>query len=296
VIVFVVTPEHPYTVQDIVEQSPGPKVKVTTYDELFGLSQVPLATYIFTDLDRLPLWRVHQAAIIYRQLRQAGARVLNDPARAPSRFGLLRQLYRCGINSFNAYRVEEGLIPKSWPVFLRCEGGHDAPLTDLMHDWDEARRAVDTAIADGAPLTSLLLVEYAAEPVAPGLFRKLSMYRLGDTYVAGHCVHEGNWLVKYGTKGIATPELYEDELRLIRDNPFEAALKPAFELAGIEYGRADFGLVGGKVEIYEINTNPHVKFPTEPSPFRVESHALFRDKFYEALGRLDFRVLSDQTS
>jgi hypothetical protein len=290
VIVFVVTPEHPYTVQEIAKESPGPRVQVTTYDELFRQGQVPLATYIFTDLDRLPLWRVRQVAMIYRQLREGGARVLNDPARVPSRFGLLRSLYRRGINSFNAYRVEEGLIPKRWPVFLRCEGGHDAPLTGLMHEWDEARRAVDTAIADGAPLTSLLLVEYAAEPVAPGLFRKLSMYRLGDAYVAAHCVHEGNWLVKYGTKGIATPELYEDELRLIRDNPFEAALKPAFELASIEYGRADFGLVGGKVEIYEINTNPHVEFPTEhPSPFRLASYPLFREKFYEAVGGLDFR-------
>jgi hypothetical protein len=289
VIVFVVTAEHPYTVQEIAKESPGPKIQVTTYDELFRLGRVPLATYIFTDIDRLPLWRVRQAAMIYRQLREGGARVLNDPARAPSRFGLLRRLYQLGINSFNAYRVEEGLIPNSWPVFLRSEGGHDAPLTGLMHDWDEARRAVDTAIADGAPLTSLLLVEYAAEPVAPGLFRKLSMYRLGDTYVAAHCVHEGAWLVKYGTKGIATPELYKDELRLIRDNPFEADLKPAFELASIDYGRVDFGLVGGKVEIYEINTNPHVEFPTEhPSPFRVESYPLFREKFYEAVGRLDF--------
>jgi len=289
VIVFVVTPEHTYTIKDIAEQSPAPKIQVTTYDELFRPGQVPPATYIFSDLDRLPLWRVRQAAMIYRQLRDGGARVLNDPARAPSRFGLLRLLYRRGINSFNAYRVEEGLIPTRWPVFLRCEGGHDAPLTDLMHDWEEARRAVDAAIAGGAPMASLLLVEYAAEPVAPGLFRKLSMYRLGDTYVAAHCVHEGNWLVKYGTKGIATPELYEDELRLIRDTPFEEALKPAFELAGIEYGRADFGLVGGKVVIYEINTNPHVQFPTDhPSPFRVESYRSFRDTFYEALCRLDF--------
>ena len=141
-----------------------------------------------------------------------------------------------------------------------------------MYDWDEARRAVDAAIADGAPLTTLLLVEYAAEPVAPNLFRKLSMFRLGDTYVAAHCVHEGNWLVKYGTKGIATPELYEDELRLIRDNPFEAALRPAFELAGIEYGRADFGLAcGAKSEIrMRIEHQPaHEVSRPSPSPFSV---------------------------
>jgi hypothetical protein len=87
---------------------------------------------------------------------------------------------------------------------------------------------------------------------------------------------------------MATPERYEDELRIVRDTPFEPALKPAFELAGIEYGRADFGLVGGKVEIYEINTNQDVKFPTEhPSPLCVESDQVFRDKFFEALRPLD---------
>jgi hypothetical protein len=97
--------------------------------------------------------------------------------------------------------------------------------------------------------------------------------------------------------GIATPELYEDELRLIRDNPFEAALQPAFELAGIEYGRADFGLVSGKVEIYEINTNPHVEFLTEhPSPFRVESYPLFKEKFFVALGRLDFNTRKEHVA
>ena len=75
-IIFVVTPEHTYTVEDIAKQSPGPKIQVTTYDELFHLGEVPLATYIFTDLDRLPLWRVRQAAMVYRQQREGGARVL----------------------------------------------------------------------------------------------------------------------------------------------------------------------------------------------------------------------------
>lgn len=287
-IIFVVTPEHTYTVAPVVENSPGAPVGVTTYDQLLSMTEVPRATYVFTDLDRLPQWRVSSAARLYRQLRDAGLRVLNDPARMPSRSGLLRLLYRSGINGFNAYRIEEQVIPERWPVFLRSEGGHDAPLTGLMHDWDEARRAVDAAIAAGAPATSLLLVEYAAEPVVPGLFRKLSLFRIGDTYFGANCVHEDNWLVKYGTKGIAPPELYEDDLRIVRDNPYEADIRPAFEIPGIEYGRVDFGLVGGKVQVYEINSNPHVAFPTEhPSPARVESYRVFRDNYYAALAAID---------
>ncbi len=288
VIIFVVTREHAYTLKAAVQESVGLNLRIATYDQLFGMTQAPRATYVFTDLDRLPLWRVRQAARVYRQLRRGGARVLNDPARLPSRYGLLRKLSRNGINDFNAYRVEEGIVPTRWPVFLRAEGGHEAPLTDLIHSWDEARRAIESAVAMGAPITSLLLVEYAAEPVRPGLFRKLSVFRIGEVYFGANCVHEDKWLVKYGTDGIAPPDLYEDDLHIVRDNPFGTVLKPVFELANIEYGRADFGLVGGKVQIYEINSNPNVEFPTEhPSNLRIESYGLFKRNFYEALAMID---------
>ncbi len=287
-IIFVVTPEHPYTLRAVVQELPGLHLRIATYDQLFAMTRAPRATYVFTDLDRLPAWRVRDAARVYRQLRDGGARVLNDPARLPSRYGLLRKLHRQGINEFDAYRVEDGSVPVRWPVFLRSEGGHDAPLTDLIYDWDAAQHAIASAVAAGVPITSLLLVEYAAEPVRPGLFRKLSVFRIGDTSFGANCVHDDQWMVKYGTEGIASPELYQDDLRIVRDNPFEAALKPVFDLAAIEYGRADFGLVGGKAQIYEVNSNPHIQFPTEhPSEARIESVQLFKQNFHDALARID---------
>ena len=287
-IIFIVTPQHPYTLQAAVKHSPGLKLRIATYDQLFAMTKAPRATYVFTDVDRLSMWRLRDAAMAYRRLRDGGARVLNDPARLPSRYGLLRALSRQGINDFNAYRIEDGSVPERWPVFLRAEGDHAVPLTGLLDNWDQARHAIDQAVAAGAPLTSLLLVEYAAEPVRPGLFRKLSVFRIGDTWFGAHCVHEDNWLVKHGTRGIAPPDLYEDELRIVRDNPFEATLKPIFESAAIEYGRADFGLVGDKAQIYEINSNPHVAFPTEhPSAPRVESYQIFKRNFYAALAEID---------
>ena len=157
-----------------------------------------------------------------------------------------------------------------------------------MRDWGETRRAVNDAIAAGYPITSLLMIEYAAEPVRPGLFRRLSVFRIGEAYVGANCVHEDNWLVEYGTEGIAPAELYADELRIVRDNPFEAAMRPVFDLAAIEYGRSDFGLVGGKVQTYEINTNPHIEFPaTHPSEDRIESYRIFQRNLYDALAGID---------
>jgi hypothetical protein len=61
-----------------------------------------------------------------------------------------------------------------------------------------------------------------------------------------------------------------------------------FELAAIEYGRADFGLGGGKTQIYEINSNPDIQFPTEhPSAARTESFRVFKRNFYAALAGID---------
>ncbi|HEY5106015.1 MAG TPA: hypothetical protein VII73_04480 [Caulobacteraceae bacterium] len=95
-------------------------------------------------------------------------------------------------------------------------------------------------------------------------------------------------MVKYGADGIAPRELYQEDLAIVRDNPFEAAIKPVFELAAIEYGRADFGLIGGRAQTYEINSNPHVEFPTKhPSEFRLESYRLFKENFFNALSKID---------
>ena len=62
----------------------------------------------------------------------------------------------------------------------------------------------------------------------------------------------------------------------------------AFGIARIDYGRADFGLVAGKVQIYEINTNPQVEMGREhPSPIRRESQALSWRRYLQALRDLD---------
>ena len=62
----------------------------------------------------------------------------------------------------------------------------------------------------------------------------------------------------------------------------------AFNTASIEYGRADFGLVDGKIQIYEINLNPMMIFDEDhPSPVRLESGRLFKQNYFEALLAID---------
>jgi hypothetical protein len=125
--------------------------------------------------------------------------------------------------------------------------------------------------------------------VAPGLFRKLAAYRVGDRIVPANTVHDENWCVKYGKTGGGTDELYADELDLIQNNRYEAAQRPVFEAAHIEYGRVDFGLCQGKVEVYEINTNPKISAPTEhPSATRMRSQQLVWQGLLSAVAAVDY--------
>jgi hypothetical protein len=147
---------------------------------------------------------------------------------------------------------------------------------------------VDAALAKGVPARELVLVEYCAEPVRPGLFRKLSVYRVGDMLVPSTFVHESNWSAKRGEVGIADEALYADEHAAVHENRFAEPLRPAFTLAHVDYGRADFGLVGGRPQVYEINTNPMVSpVAAHPSPLRVEAAQHCERCFEQALQAID---------
>jgi hypothetical protein len=205
-----------------------------------------------------------------------------------SRYGLLRRLFLAGVNRFNVYRVEEGIIPERWPVFLRCEGDHNGPMTSLLHNWQDLERAVAGAFARGLPLATLLIVEYAAEPLPSGVFRKFASFKVGQSTFAHTCVHSDHWVAKSGKLGVATQAMYEEENRVVRENPYGAEVAKAFEIAGIDYGRLDFGLVEGRVQINEINQNPDLKFgETHPVPLRCESYRIFEQNYLTALRALD---------
>jgi len=281
---YLVSPRGVRTHRAVVSASRNTQVSILTYDEALQCSRLPAATYVFTDMDRLSPPQLKLASALHTHLRVHGQSVLNNPARAMSRAGLLRALHDAGINQFNAYRVEENVRPERWPVFIRTEGSHTAPVSGLLESWDAVRTAVEEAMESGIPVSNMIIIEYAAEPVMPGLFRKLASFRFGNTQFAHNCVHEDNWLVKYGQLGSATPELYQDDLRIVKENPYAEAVARAFSIAHVEYGRADFGLVNGRVQVYEINSNPTVGFPEQhPSRDRIEAYATFRRNYLEAL-------------
>jgi hypothetical protein len=288
-LVFITATGHEFTTRKVLAEAGAPRAERTSYARLLNSRRLERGTYIFTDFDRLSPRELQFAAELYRKVLAAGWRALNDPARARQRYSMLRNLKSAGINRFGAYRLESGERPERYPVFLRNECDHFGPLTDLLGDEAAMLEAAEKLIAAGNPERNLIAVEYAAEPIGPDLYRKLGAFRIGDKIVPTASAHEAKWTAKRGTKGIARQSDYDEEYRHVRDNPFRDVIWEAFKVAHVEYGRADFSLVEGRVQVYEINTNPSLGNSAfdHPFPIRIETLKLARQNYLAALREID---------
>jgi hypothetical protein len=290
---FLLTRGHEYAVKKLAERKMGgatvPPCVVESYDRFFRRNAVPCGTYIFTDIERLTPWELRVAAEAYGILAtDARCRVLNNPARVMARYELLRNLFEERINEFDVVRADERRLPARYPVFLRHEQDHDRPLsTELLQNREELEQALEQARTRGTSLRGILIVGYAAEPLDPPWFRKFNTFRVGNEVFAHHTVVEDSWVVKYGNRTVKLPEEYKVfEQQFVKENWKADVLRRAFEIAGIEYGRADWGIVRGKVQVYEINTNPHLSADGGPSQTRQATFAISTKKLCDSLAAL----------
>ena len=74
----------------------------------------------------------------------------------------------------------------------------------------------------------------------------------------------------------------------MRDNLYAEQVKPIFELARIDYGKIDFAFLGGRMQVWEINTNPGITtFSGDPDPDRQPAFDLIAQAFKAAVRALD---------
>jgi hypothetical protein len=86
------------------------------------------------------------------------------------------------------------------------------------------------------------------------------------------------------------PALLEEQIRYLESNPHEKQLMEIFRLARIEWGRIDYSLLDGRIQVWEINTNPHIirrpeKIKKEILPAYARFVELLRPAFSELAGR-----------
>jgi hypothetical protein len=262
---FLTSPGHGYTVEILVRRQMGveiPRCERLTYRAMLASTVTRQAIHVFTDLERLSDVELAAAAALYRNLREAGIPCLNDPARVMTRYQLLRHLFEAGINPFAVYRADGVPRPARFPVFVRAENDHDGAMSELLPDQASLDALLEEKRAGGRPLRGLLVIGYAAQEEAPGLYRKAGTYTVCGRHSKSHVMFGSNWVVKRFGLDVATEDLERRELAEVRANLVPDAVAEAFRIAGIEWGRADHATVDGREVIYEINTNPMVYVPT----------------------------------
>lgn len=274
-------------------QTLSERLRVLFYEDLPKQSQLDPGIYIFADLERLTPSQMRLAKAVAARLNRAGGgfRILNDPRIALTRFSLMERLHKAGINQFRGYRDPRCDLPCRYPVFLRSEGGHSGALSEILHSPDELRIALRRISED--PCHSrrrLLAVEFCDTRDADGLYRKYSTLRIGDRLLPRHLFFSSQWMIK-------SPKLTDDgkaaeELEYVRTRPHQDQLWRVFQLAGIEYGRVDYALLDGQVQVWEINTNPGLTPPLEQTdPRRHKSETESAERIVQ-----QFHALADHSA
>jgi hypothetical protein len=218
------------------------------YDDIRRRSSLPGGAYLFSDieiLDPKPLERIRRVAA---RMREHGATILNDPSRALGRYALLRRLANEGINDFDVYRVDEHRTPSRWPVFLRGERDHEGRQPDLLRGEEELAARL------GRDPSENLIVEHVDVRDDDGLYRKFGACRVADRVFARHLFFDDRWMVKMHEEH--PEERRAEERAFVSEFPDRQEVERIFVLAGIEYGRIDYGRKDGRIQVWEINTNP----------------------------------------
>lgn len=290
-IVHLVTDANAYAMTDFLEvwcRGLRRRVRLVFYDDVVYLPVPRRGTYIFSNLVQMPPAHLELACEIARQLSDAGARVLNQPSRVLRRYDLLRSLYEKGMNRFAAYRLADGRMPGRFPVFLRHEKEHGGSLTPLLHTRHELERATEEVLRAGEDPEDLLLVEYCDTSDRYGVFRKYSAFLIGDRFIPCHVFFSSDWITKF--PGFTDDDRAREELEYLEQSPHphEQRLREVFQLARIDYGRVDYGLLDGNVQVWEINTNPTIIRPlADVAPQRLAGQARVAGRLCSALRSLD---------
>ena len=249
------------------------RMSVVLYYELARMERLPVGTWVFTEPDQLDAPRRELAAHVHARLETAPeARVLNEPRRVLLRRDLLRAAYDAGINDFRAWLASDVRLSGHgthasetahtvsadalrYPVFVRYANEHMGNLTPLLDSPRSLAGAIASLVTGGARRDELLVVEFCDTRDQDGVYRKYAAYNVGGAILPKSVECSRQWMVKWHGR-IFDRRRADEELAYCATNPHAAWIAETFRIAGIDYGRIDYGVESGTPRLWEINTNP----------------------------------------
>ena len=243
-----------------------PHLDVRTYESLSPRMALHGGAHVFSAVDELSPAGKQAIASIWDQLAShPTSRLLNDPRKVLGRYDLLTRLADEGVNTYRIHRADTVSSSVRFPVFIRHAVHHSGDLSGLIRSWGALRTQLWRWRLKGTPLRDLLVVEWLDARDQAGRFRKYAAFRIGDEIIPAHVMTSSAWMVKAGTNELHRRTV-DEELAYVRENPHRGWVDRVFRIAGIEYGRLDYGLADGRLQAWEINVNPTVDARIGPRP------------------------------
>lgn len=272
-------------------------IRRMTYQEALSTDpgDLPRGAWLFTDFDIFERRPVMRMARMWQALSDRGDRLLNHPTRSMRRFQLLRTLKHLGINEHDVHRADDPRRPRRFPVFVRNAASHSGPLTRLIPDAATLDRFIGHFLDAGWPLESLLVIEHLDTREASGACRTYAAMRVGDRIIPDHLWFSDAWMIKardawqLAGSRVDVEALRRQEQAYLAENPHAEQLMRIFELARIEYGRIDYGMKDGRIEVWEINSNPELSdaWNEVHESYRADVRTRFGRRFVDALRAID---------
>jgi hypothetical protein len=234
------------------------RLRPVRYEWLLGARRLPAGTWVFADLELLSDAERARAAEVWHQLEASGSRLLNHPLRTLRRYDLLTLLAQQGGNRFRVHRLRDAAAAR-FPAFVRRENDHKGSRSPLLHGAAELEAELARLRAAGERPDDLLVTEFCDTADADGVYRKYAAFVIGDVILPRHLFFRRDWQVKRNQ--LVDDVFLDEERKYLETNPHERRLREIFAAAGIAYGRIDYSLLDGEIQVWEINTNPVIAFP-----------------------------------
>lgn len=239
-------------------------IQIHSYERIDKLRVIEPSACIFTGLGVITELERELSNSLWDQLENHGfpIRLMNHPKNTLNRHALHKELFRLNINDFRSFYLHE--IPNTnlnYPIFIREADKHTGSLSELIFSEFELEKQLQNLKKSGYELNSLLIVEYIRTADQNNVFKKYSAFKIGDTIIPRYLTLSHNWVAKENAESPADKTLYDDdhikeEFDYITANPHKDELFNIFKIAGIDYGRIDYGFKDGKLQVWEINTLP----------------------------------------
>jgi len=277
-ITYYASTRHGNTITKFVEDSApelADQIRFVGYSTLDPTERPLPGLHIFTDFERLEPEELSFVGELRDWIgnRPRRFRVLGNPDTWLDRHTLLGRLHAAGINSFRARHVDELDADIRFPVFLRWADQHRGSIGPPVTSRTELEARVSEVLTQRGDTVRtrkrLLVVEQLDTRGPDGWFRKYSVLRVGDAYIPRHLYFSPDWVTRMPDHVDARTAAEEDAFIA---NPADLDIvREAFTISGIEFGRIDYGYVDGKLQVWEINTNPMVGSSVLPHELRVAS-------------------------